>query len=156
MQVPRSLFLLLLPIMLFGCSRPKPIMPGTRAEAKAMAMRAAEYLKKVGPKTAFPAFNTGQEWHDRDLYVFVFDHAGILKASGAFQGSIGEDLLSVPDMTGKLWVKQIMSVKDQGWVSYRYWSPLDITRNKKSSYCIHTGDYVVCVGAYDTGPYEHK
>jgi hypothetical protein len=103
-QVLQPLLLLLLPVMIFGCSHPKPIMPGTREEAKAMAIRAAEYLKKVGPKAAFPAFNTGREWHDRDLYVFVFDHTGILKASGAFQNSIGEDMLPMPDMTGKLWV----------------------------------------------------
>jgi cytochrome c len=146
-QVPRPLLLVLLPVLMFGCLHRKP--PGTKEEAKAMAIRAAEYLKKVGPKAAFPAFNTGGEWHDRDLYVFVFDHTGMLRASGEFRGQIGLNLLPVPDVTYKFWVKQIISIKDQGWINYRYWSPLDITKNKKSSYCIHTGDYFVCVGAYD-------
>jgi hypothetical protein len=101
-QVLQPLLLLLLPVLMFGCLHRKP--PGTREEAKAMAIHAAEYLNKVGPKAAFPAFNTGREWHDRDLYVFVFDHTGMLRASGEFRESIGEDMLPMPDMTGKLWV----------------------------------------------------
>jgi cytochrome c len=132
-------------MMLFGCHQ-KP--PGTREEAKAMAIRAADYLKKVGPEKAFPAFDKSSEWHDRDLYVFVFDRNGVLRASGAFQPTIGQKLLDVPDIKWKFWVRDVVAIKDQGWVDYRYWSPRDITKNKKSSYCIRVGDYFVGVGAY--------
>jgi cytochrome c len=49
----------------------------TPAEAKAMAIKAAEYLKAVGPEKAFPEFNAKDgPWRDRDLYVFVDDSKG--------------------------------------------------------------------------------
>src|SRR4051812_18894501 len=48
-------------------------------EAKAMAIKAAEYLKSVGPEKALPAFTAKEgPWHDRDLYVTVEDADGIL------------------------------------------------------------------------------
>jgi cytochrome c len=147
LQVRRLPLLLILSAMtLSGCA-PKP--PGTKEEAKAMVIRAADYLKQVGPEKAFPAFNTGRQWHDRDLYVFVFDRNRVLKSSGAFQKSIGEHRIDVPDVEHHLWVKRILSIKDQGWVNYRYWSPIDITKTHKSSYCIHVGDYFVGVGVYN-------
>ncbi len=135
--------------MLFGCHRQQP-SHGSKEEAKAMAIRAADYLKKVGPEKAFPAFNTSSHWRDRDdLYVFVLDQKGVLKASGAFQLIIGQKQLDVPDKDFKLYVREIVGIKDQGWVEYWYWSPIDHIGYKKSSYCVRVGDYVVCVGAYD-------
>jgi len=146
MRVLRLLFFLLLPALtLFGCHNQPP---GTKEEAKAMAIRAANYLAKVGPEKAFPTFNTGSRWHDRDLYVFVYDHTGVLKASGAFQIMIGQHQLNIPDMTYKLWVKDIIGIKDQGWVDYWYWSPIDNKGYKKTSYCVRVGNYVVGAGAY--------
>jgi cytochrome c len=143
----RLLFFLLLPtLMLFGCHHQPP---GTKEEAKAMALRAADYLKKVGPDKAFPAFNTSSHWRDRDLYVFVFDRTGVLKASGAFQQLIGQKQLDVPDKVFKLYVREIVGIKDQGWVEYWYWSPIDHLGYKKSSYCVRVGDYVIGAGAYD-------
>ncbi len=46
----------------------------TPDEAKAMAVKAADYLKSVGPDKAFPEFDAkDSSWHDRDLYVIVQD-----------------------------------------------------------------------------------
>jgi hypothetical protein len=40
----------------------------TPDDAKAMAVKAAEYLKAVGPDKAFPDFDAKEgTWHDRDL-----------------------------------------------------------------------------------------
>lgn len=146
MQVVRLLFFWLLPALtLFGCYHQPP---GTKEEAKAMAIRAADYLEKVGAEKAFPAFNTGSQWRDRDLYIFVFDRAGVLKATGLFQSMIGQNQLNMPDESNKLYVKDVIGIKDHGWVDYWYWSPIDFKGYKKSSYCVRVGDYVVGAGAY--------
>jgi cytochrome c len=49
---------------------------GTPDEAKAMAIRAGDLLKAEGPEKAFPEFEKGAAFHDRDLYVMVYDQTG--------------------------------------------------------------------------------
>lgn len=40
----------------------------TPDDAKAMAIKAAQYLRDAGPEVAFAAFTAGDSaWHDRDL-----------------------------------------------------------------------------------------
>ena len=56
-------------------------------DAKAMAIKAAEYLKSVGPEKAFAEFDAKDgPWHDRDLYVTVQDSKGVMVAHGTNRG----------------------------------------------------------------------
>ena len=62
---------------------------GTPDEAKAMATKAAEYLKAVGPDKAFAEFDAKDgPWHDRDLYVYVINDTGVMVAHGTNPGLI--------------------------------------------------------------------
>ncbi len=59
----------------------------TRPIAQALAERAAQHLARVGPQQAFSDFqDPAGGFLDGDLYVFVFDFEGTLKASGGFPG----------------------------------------------------------------------
>ena len=122
---------------------------GTPDEAKAMCEKAAALVKEQGLDAAKAAFHTpGAPWHDRDLYVFVFDQKGITLAHGAKEALVGRDLTNLRDVDGKLFLKEIVSVQDKGWVDYKWQNPVTNKVEPKTSYVINTGEYIVGVGAY--------
>jgi hypothetical protein len=122
----------------------------TPEEAKAMAIRAAEYLKAVGPDKAFAVFNDRDDakFHDRDLYVFVNDSKGLSVAHGFQPEIVGTEELDIPDADGKYYMYDIVTIEDQGWVDYKWKSPMTGTVHDKTSYIVRVGDYLVGVGAY--------
>jgi hypothetical protein len=123
--------------------------PATPADAKAMAIRAAEYLKAQGPETAFAAFSQkGGRFHDRDLYVFVTHESGTLVAHGVDHDMIGTNVLDLKDSDGKSFVREYLAIEDRGWVEYKWEHPLTGTVRNKRSYIVRVGDYSVGVGAY--------
>ena len=125
---------------------------GTADEAKALADRAAAYLKQVGPEKAFAAFDDkAGAFTDRDLYVFVRSMDGNTVAHGANVAMIGHTSLGLKDADGKLYNKEMIDLaqdKGSGWVDYRWVDPLDKKIEQKSSYIERVGDYVVGVGFY--------
>ena len=124
----------------------------TPDEAKAMATKAAAYLKEVGPEKAFPAFNDQHgQFIDRDLYVFVRSMDGNTVAHGANTGMIGHTNLGLKDADGKLYNKEMIDLataSGSGWVDYRWINPTNKKIEPKSSYIVRVGDYVVGVGCY--------
>lgn len=122
---------------------------GTPAEAKAMAERAAAYVKEHGPEAAFKVFTEGGEgFKDRDLYVFVNDNSGKVTAHGANPNLVGKNLLEAQDFNGKQFVKEIIAVKDTGIVNYMWQNPVNKKIRAKSAYVVRVGEYTVGVGAY--------
>ena len=122
---------------------------GTPDEAKAMALKAADYLKANGPEKAFAAFSApGGDFHDRDLYVFAQDNDCNVKAHGANAALIGKNLSSMKDVDGKTFSRAISDVKDQDWVDYKWQNPTSKAVEPKTAYVVRVGDYVVGVGAY--------
>jgi signal transduction histidine kinase len=118
-------------------------------EAKAMSVKAAAYLKENGAEKAFAAFNQpGGAFHDRDLYVFAMDNAGLMKANGASAALIGKDTSSLKDVDGKPFVHEMLTIKDEGWVDYKWRNPQTNMVEMKSAYIIHYADGLVGVGAY--------
>lgn len=120
----------------------------TPDEAKAMAIKAAAFLKEKGPDKAFPAFDKDPAWHDRDLYVFVQDNNGVVLAHGTIPALIGKKLINLKDVDGKPFVQEMVAVKDAAWVDYKWQNPETKTIDQKTSYVIRVGDYTVGVGAY--------
>lgn len=121
----------------------------TTDEAKAMAVKAADYLKAVEPDKAFAEFNAKDgPWRDRDLYVTVLDSEGVMRANGSNPGLIGKSLINLKDVDGKPFVAEILTVKETGWVSFKWLNPVNKAVEPKTSYWIRTGDYIVGVGAY--------
>ena len=128
-----------------------PVAAAGRAsvdEAKAMAEKAAALLKAQGKDKAFPIFNTDAQFKDRDLYVFVVDNAGTTVSHGANAGLIGKNLMEIRDPSGKQFVKEMVGVKDNGWVDYVWQNPTTKAVGPKRSYVIRAGDVVIGVGAY--------
>ena len=121
----------------------------TPDEAKAMAIKAAEYLKSVGPEKAFPEFSAkGGSWHDRDLYVSVQDAKGVTLAHGDSPALIGKSMLDIKDVDGKPFMREKLAITDAGWVSYKWRNPLTQVVEPKTQYVVRVGDYIVAVGAY--------
>ena len=121
----------------------------TPDEAKAMAIKAADYLKANGPDKAFAEFDAKDSvWHDRDLYVTVQDSKGVMVAHGTNAGLIGKSVLELKDVDGKPFNRDTQAVKDVGWVSFKWQNPTTKAVEPKTQYIIRVGDYLVCVGAY--------
>jgi cytochrome c len=84
---------------------------GTLEEAKAMSLRAADLLRQEGPDKAFPVFNDkAGAFHDRDLYVMVYDNTGLNVAHGANAALIGKQLIDLKDTDGKPLIRELVSV----------------------------------------------
>ena len=121
----------------------------TPDEAKAMATKAAEYLKSVGPDKAFPEFDAKDgPWHDRDLYVTVQDAKGVMLAHGTNPGLIGKSLIDLRDVDGKPFEREMLAVTDTGWVDFKWQNPLTKAVEAKRQFIIRVGDYLIGVGAY--------
>ena len=92
----RSLSLLALGATLLFAPMAWAAGQATPDEAKAMAVKAAEYLKSVGPDKAFPEFSAKDgPWHDRDVYVTVLDSKGVMVAHGTNPGLIGKSMIDL-------------------------------------------------------------
>jgi cytochrome c len=122
---------------------------GTPDEAKAMAIKAAQYLKDAGPEVAFAAFSAKDSpWHDRDLYVFVSDQANKMLANGSNPALVGRTMTTLKDADGKSIASEIVSVKDAAWIDYKWQNPVNKAIEPKVTYVVRVGDYSVGVGAY--------
>jgi hypothetical protein len=119
-------------------------------EAKAMAVKAATFLKDGGPEKAFPAFQAkdNADWHDRDLYVFVQDSKGYMVSHGTNPALIGKPMLALKDVDGKAFNVEMQAVKDTGWIEYKWQNPQSKAVEPKKAYIVRVGDYIVGVGAY--------
>lgn len=113
-----------------------------------MAMRAAALLKNDGPEKAFPEFNNGADFHDRDLYVMVYDASGKCVAHGANPALIGKSLIDLKDTDGKYLIKDLVAVQDTDWVDYKWPRPTTKKIEPKTTYVVRVGDYRIGVGAY--------
>ncbi len=121
----------------------------TPDEAKAMALKAAEFLKSNGPEKAFPEFNKSDgQFRDRDLYVAVNDEKGTTVAHGTIPALIGRNNLNLKDVEGKAFVQEMLAVKDQGWVEYKWPNPTTKAVETKQAYIVRVDTFTLVVGAY--------
>lgn len=99
----------------------------TLDEAKAMAEKAAAYVKAHGKDKAIADFNnqTGP-WVKGDLYIVFQDFNGLLMANGGNPKIAGQNHLELKDPTGKFFVKEMVETaktKGGGWVTYSWTNP---------------------------------
>jgi cytochrome c len=130
---------------------------GTKEEAIAMVKRVQEQFKKDGPEATFKAVSdkSTKEYHDRDLYPFIYfrdgDKKGICVAHGARPALIGKKLIDLKDQDGKYLVRELADVSNgpgSGWVDYKWPNPINNKIEDKTSYVEKMGDYFVGVGIY--------
>ncbi len=132
-----------------------PCPAATLAAAKALAERAAQFLAANGPDAAFPRFmdRTGG-FVFGDLYVFVFDLDGTLRASGGWPETIGARVgANDGDAYGGgdgiyTRMRRLALEAGKGWVEYSWYNPCTRKMEPKASYILRVGDFIVGVGAY--------
>lgn len=117
--------ILLATCMIFGATL--MAQAATLEDAKALAEKAAAYMKANGKDKAVAEFNNpAGEFVKGDLYVFLQDFNGIMLANGGNPKLAGQNHFEVKDPTGKLFVKEMIDLaksKGGGWVEYSWTNP---------------------------------
>ena len=130
-----------------------PAEYGTKDEAVAMVTRVEAMFAKDGADATFKAVSDKSvaEFHDRDLYPFIYDMSGNCVAHGARPALIGKNLLDLKDQDGKYLIREMVDIANgsgTGWVDYKWPNPLNNKIEDKTSYVAKMGDYFVGVGIY--------
>ena len=126
---------------------------GTKDEAIAMVKHVEDMFAKDGAEATFKAVSDKSvaQFHDRDLYPFVYDMSGNCVAHGARPALIGKNLLGLKDQDGKYLVRELIEIANgqgSGWINYKWPNPLTNKIEGKSNCVEKIGDYVVGVGIY--------
>lgn len=127
---------------------------GTAAEAVAMTQKAIAYIKEHGKDKAFAEFANpaNTTFHDRDLYVYVYDMKGVAVAHGVNPKMVGRNLLELRDGEGKYIVKNFIETANgpagKGWVEYKWPNPVTKQVDLKAGYVERSGDLIVGSGIY--------
>jgi cytochrome c len=124
-------------------------------EAVTFVKKAVAHLKKQGKEKAFADFADTQnkQFHDRDLYIFVYDLKGVCVAHGNNPKMVGKDLSQMKDANGKTIIKDFIDLvnnKGSGWVEYSWPNPITKNVELKSSYIVKVGDILLGAGIYKT------
>jgi cytochrome c len=118
-----------------------------------MVKRVQEKFKKDGAEETFKAVSdpSNKDFHDRDLYPFVYDLNGVNVAHGARPVLIGKNLIDLKDQDGVYLIQEMVKTAKgpgSGWVNYKWPNPITNKIEDKTSYIEKMGDYFVGVGAY--------
>ena len=148
----RSLMLNLCLACIFTASAARAADPATPEEAKALAEKAAAYMKTVGPEKAIAAFNDANGgFVDRELFVVVYDPDNRIVGSYGVPVLRNKDATTLKDVEGKEFGKEIIALANSqgsGWVDYRMTNPATKKIGQKTSWVIKVGDYILFVGAF--------
>lgn len=126
---------------------------GSAAEATAMVAKAVAYLKQHGKEKAFAEFSNpaNAEFHDRDLYIFVYDMNGNKVAHGNNPKMVGKNLMEMKDADGKPIIRSFVETasKDgKGWIDYKWPNPVTKAVENKSGYIEKVDGLIVGSGIY--------
>ena len=126
---------------------------GSADEAVAMVKKAAALIKSDGKEKAFAAFaDTGNaSFHDRDLYIYVYDLNGVTLAHGNNPRMVGKPLIGLKDNEGKAVIKDMVDLvksKGKGWVEFKWPNPVTKAVEAKAGYVEKVDDMMVGSGIY--------
>jgi cytochrome c len=65
---------------------------------------------------------------------------------------IGKPMLTLKDVNGKEFNREMVDINGQGWVRFAWRNPLTNAMQLKAQYMVRVGEYVVGVGAYVDKP----
>lgn len=126
----------------------------TADEAVAMVKAVAASLKANGKEKTFAdiADLNNKTFHDRELYVIVFDLKGMNVAHGNNPKIIGKDLSEMRDADGTYITKNFLKIANskegKGWFDYKWVNPVNKLVEQKSGYIQKEGDVMIVVGIY--------
>ena len=113
---------------------------GTADQARQMVFDAMVHLRTVGPSQAKQDFHDPQgHFIDRDLYVFIFNRAGIYEVHGAMPEKDGTALSAIAGLDANQLVVDAWDACDHeqgGWVNYTITNPLTREVQTKTSYVV--------------------
>ena len=110
---------------------------GTKPEAIAMVKKAIAYITANGAAKAYADITAKDAaFHDRDLYVVVYDAAGKCLAHGNNAKLAGKDLIDAQDADGVYYVKDrvaLLKTKSSFWQDYKFSDPITKKIEPKST-----------------------
>jgi signal transduction histidine kinase len=126
---------------------------GNKDEAVAMVKKAVALIKSDGKEKAFAAISdpTNTSFHDRDLYIYVYDLNGVALAHGNNPKMVGKPLIGLKDNEGKPMIKEMVDLaktKGSGWVDFKWPNPVTKAVESKSGYVEKVDDMLVGSGIY--------
>ncbi|PHV08365.1 histidine kinase [Janthinobacterium sp. BJB412] len=126
---------------------------GSADEAVAMVKKAAALIKSDGKEKAFAAFadTANASFHDRDLYIYVYDLNGVTLAHGNNPRMVGKPLIGLKDNEGKTVIKDMVELvksKGKGWVEFKWPNPVTKAVEAKAGYVEKVDDMLVGSGIY--------
>jgi signal transduction histidine kinase len=88
----------------------------TMTEVQNLVRRGYEFMKKTGASRAFTEFNDpfSKEFRYGDLYLFVYDKKGLLKANGSNPALVGQNNWNLQDDSGSYYVQALIKKAEQG------------------------------------------
>jgi cytochrome c len=123
---------------------------GPREDAVALVEKAAAYVKANGLPKAYEGLNDPKgQFVKGDLYVFVWDYNGIVKAHPVTKGLVNKNMSTTKNAEGKEFVKEIIAFarsKGKGWVDYTWTHAASDTIAIKSSYVLNMPEYKIVLG----------
>lgn len=125
---------------------------GTPEQAIAMVKRAVAMIKTDKDK-AFAAIAdpANASFHDRDLYVYVYDLNGVALTHGNNPKMIGKSLIDLKDVEGKPMIREMVELaktKGKGWVDFKWPNPVTKAVEVKSGYVEKVDNMFVGSGIY--------
>lgn len=127
---------------------------GTADEAVAMTKRAVAMIKADGKDKAFAAISdpANASFHDRDLYIYVYDMNGVTLAHGNNPKMVGKNLIDLKDNEGKAVIRALIatagSKEGRGWVDFKWPNPTTKVVEQKSGYIEKIDNMIVGSGIY--------
>ncbi|MYM82183.1 histidine kinase [Duganella sp. FT50W] len=126
---------------------------GSRAEAVAMVKRAVAMVKAEGRDKTFAAISdpANRHFHDRDLYVYVYDFQGTVLAHGNNPQMVGTARIGLKDNEGRFMIKEMIAIaktRGSGWVTFKWPNPVTKTVELKEGYIERVDDFLIGSGAY--------
>lgn len=123
-----------------------------RDDAVKMVEKAAAFFHANGKDKFIAEVNVRDgRFHHGELYVYVTDLAYTILAHPVNPKLIGQYIVDVPDVDGKLYRKEMVEIartKGRGWVDYKYKNPVSGDVEPKTSYLSKTGDMIIICGIY--------
>ncbi len=127
---------------------------GTADEAIAMTRRAVAMIKSDGKEKAFAAIAdpANASFHDRDLYIYVYDMNGVTLAHGNNPRMVGKNLIDMKDNEGKAVIRALIATagnkEGRGWVDFKWPNPTTKVVEQKSGYIERVDNMIVGSGIY--------
>lgn len=125
----------------------------TPQEAVAMVKRAVAMIRSEGRQKAFAAISdpANTTFHDRDLYIYVYDLNGVSLAHGNNPKIVGTPRINMKDNEGKLIIREMVEIaktRGKGWIYFKWPNPITKEVETKTGYVERVDDMVVGSGAY--------